>query len=97
MNRYKSTKKHTNKGAYKTTILPKIPEKASDLYIISRAGDRLDLLANEFYQDVSKWWVIAEANNIINGTIVIEPGLQLRIPNPIFDINDLLQHAEETR
>ena len=97
MDRYKNTKIYSNKIAYHTTVLPNIPEQASDLYIISRDGDRLDLLANEFYKDSGFWWVIAEANNIGKGTTIVEPGIQLRIPNPIPDIYNLLRFAEENR
>jgi len=97
MDRYKDTKKHSNKIAYRTTVLPTIPEQDSDLYIISRDGDRLDLLANEFYKDPVYWWVIAEANNIGKGTTVVESGIQLRIPNPLPDIYNLLLSTEENR
>tara|TARA_R100001443_G_scaffold107199_1_gene116948 strand:- start:922 stop:1221 length:300 start_codon:yes stop_codon:yes gene_type:complete len=99
MDRYQATKMHkTGKRCYKTTIIPKIPTQSTDLFIISREGDRLDLLANEFYQDVSLWWVIAEANQVGKGTTVVPAGIQMRIPNPITrDILDLIYKAEEER
>lgn len=53
----------------------------SDVFIISQQGDRLDLLANEYYGDETLWFVIARANNIGHGSIVIEPGKVIRIPN----------------
>ena len=97
MDRYKATKRHTDKVAYKTTMLPIISEQETDLYIISRDGDRLELLANEFYYDPGLWWIIAEANNIGKGTTVVEPGIQLRIPNPVSDIFNAIRLAEENR
>jgi hypothetical protein len=44
MNRYKNTKIEANKY-YQTTDIPIIEEKESDIYIIVKEGDRLDLLA----------------------------------------------------
>jgi len=63
-----------------TIILPKIDRNENDIYIQSKIGDRLDLLAYEYYKDVKLWWVIAKANNIGKGTLNIEPSLQIRIP-----------------
>jgi nucleoid-associated protein YgaU len=53
----------------------------NDVFIISQEGDRLDLLANEYYGDETLWFVIARANNIGHGSIVIEPGKVIRIPS----------------
>jgi hypothetical protein len=44
--------------------VPSIPEEEGDTYFITERGDRLDLLAYEFYQDVSLWWILAAANPI---------------------------------
>jgi len=62
-------------------LTPKTYAKTSDIdiYIISKESDRLDLLAHKYYNDVTKWIYIAEANNIF-GTLYIEPGTQIRIP-----------------
>jgi len=43
-------------------------------------GDRLDLLAFDFYGDTSYWWVIASANALPGDSLYLEPGMQLRIP-----------------
>ena len=48
-NRYQYTK--TELDRYKTTRYPTLQKSPSDLYIISRDQDRLDLLSNEFYKD----------------------------------------------
>ncbi len=46
-----------------------------------REGDRLDLLANQFFHDPRKWWLIADANP---DTMTLEelliPGRILHIP-----------------
>ena len=95
MDRYQFTKK--NQDRYQTTRYPKFAKRQSDLYVISREGDRLDLLANEFYEDPRYWWVLAEANNIGKGTMIVPPGLQLRIPFPITDLINRLRDAEENK
>lgn len=64
-------------------IYPEIPLSEDDLYVITSEGDRYDLLAQQFYKDMSMWWVIACANNHTVDSLVVEPGVQLRIPyNP---------------
>lgn len=51
-----------------------------DTKIVSQEGDRLDLLASEFYGDESLWFVIAKANNLGKGSMVIPPGLIITVP-----------------
>ena len=63
-----------------STLYPKILPDDSDVYIITNIGDRLDLLANKYYNDVNLWWLIAQANQIGKGTLNVVPGTQLRIP-----------------
>ena len=91
MNRYENTKIKTNlvtRGisspqSYNitsngTTIYSSIPETDSDIWVITQTGDRLDLLANQYYNDSTLWWYIAKANNL---TFVSLPtGISLRIP-----------------
>ena len=52
-----------------------------NIYVITQFGDRLDLLANQFYGDPTLWWYIARANNL--NTMVIPENIQLRIPGTI--------------
>jgi len=52
MNRYRFTKQKKNRK-YLTTELPVIKEKKSDIYIITKVGDRLDTLAYKYYKDSS--------------------------------------------
>jgi nucleoid-associated protein YgaU len=84
--------KETNKQYLESTIYPKIKAKDSDMYIISEAGDRLDLLAHKYYGDQNLWWVIATANNINDATFYVEEGVQLRIPS---DINAILTDLQK--
>ena len=71
------------KTRYETMLYPEFPPKITDKYIIAKRLDRLDLLANEWYNDSRYWWVIAKANNLTGGTFRVEPGTRLRIPFPI--------------
>jgi phage tail protein X len=73
------------KRTYRALKYPEIPLSIEDLYITTTDGDRLDLLANQFYQDVDMWWVIATANPgvVKRDTFNLKPGLEIRVPaNP---------------
>ncbi len=80
MSRYTNTRVKTenNKVYYKTTEFEDIPKSDSDIYVITQYGDRLDLLANQFYGDVTLWWYIARANDL--NTMIVPENIQLRIP-----------------
>ena len=66
-----------------TTTYPETPISENDYYIITTAGDRYDTLADQFYSDHTLWWVIASANNSERASLIVEPGIQLRIPGNI--------------
>ena len=76
------------KTYYKNIEYPSCPISPKDTYIISKIGDRLDLLAYDFYKDVRLWWIISKANpnKCKRDSFVIDPGLQKRIPNDIRSI-----------
>jgi len=91
MSRYKHTKIKTKKvvrglsnpqvyniTSNSTTIYSSIPETNNDIWVITQTGDRLDLLAHQFYGNVNLWWYIAKANNLT--FITIPSGTSLRIP-----------------
>ena len=88
--RYEHTKIGRDKvfgdEVYKTTIYPTIRKKNDDIYIRSKDGDRLDSLAFKYYKNASLWWIIAQANQLGKGTLVIKSGLQVRIPTDLTDI-----------
>lgn len=73
-------KTNENKRYYSAPIYPEIDQLDNDDYIISHAETRLDILAFNYYNDVNLYWIIAICNNI-QGTIFVEPGIQLCIPN----------------
>ena len=77
------TNTETNKDNYVNVVYPDIVFGMDDSYIITTAGDRLDLLANQWYRDPSLWWVINNANpDATRGdSIVCKRGIQLRIPS----------------
>ena len=92
MDRYKFSTKKT--ATYLTVRMPKIPVLPNDLYIMTREGDRFDLLAQQFYEDPSFWWLIASANNIRPASMIVPTGLQLRIPKNLDFLGRQLQSAE---
>jgi hypothetical protein len=86
------------KVAYKTVRYPEIPLTSDDIYVYIEQGDRFDVLANQFYQDASLWWIIAAANNnITKGSLFPEPGTQLRIPTNINTVVELYNQYNTTR
>tara|TARA_R110002153_G_scaffold233778_1_gene387201 strand:+ start:1653 stop:1979 length:327 start_codon:yes stop_codon:yes gene_type:complete len=91
MNRYQSITKLRNINPiagplgtryYRNVRYPEVPDNPNDIWVITEWGDRLDLLANQFYQDFTLYWIIAIANpNYINfGSIYLNEGIQIRIP-----------------
>jgi nucleoid-associated protein YgaU len=70
------------KRYYTTIKYPEIPLSVDDFYVITTIGDRLDNLANQFYEDVNLWWVITSANPdvIKRDSFMLEPGIEIRIP-----------------
>ncbi len=45
-----------------------------------KAGERLDILAYNFYRNPEKFWLIADANDEMDPEDLLEPGRQLLIP-----------------
>lgn len=75
-----------NRRARVTTKLPVIEPSIDDTYIIGQMGDRLDTLAFKYYGRSSYWWVIALANNIGKGNLLVPIGEQIRIPSNVESI-----------
>lgn len=99
MDRYKDTKIAVGKKqqVLKTTILPNIPTHIDDVIIISKIGDRLDLLANQHYNDKSYWWIIAEANGLGKGSLYVPAGMQIRIPKNLSEISERMEKISKGR
>ena len=98
MERYKYTnikKKVTGERIYTPTIYPTVELSPNDIYIITSKGDRLDLLASRYYSRVSYWPVIAVANNLGLGTLIVQPGIQLRIPMNISEFKMKLEQLNK--
>jgi len=85
----------TDKSYMESTIYPRIKATDTDIYIVSEAGDRLDILAKKYYGDVSMWWVIAVVNNLNDANFFVEPGLQLRIPTDTGKISNQLSKVNK--
>ncbi len=88
MKRYSNTGIKRDKSGvrvYNTTFYPSIPIDDSDQFIYTKFGDRVDALANEYYGDVTLWWIISKANGI-KGQAGLKPGQLLRIPGQVEEI-----------
>jgi hypothetical protein len=85
MNRYQNIpiiKNSTGTRYYRDNKYPRIPLSVNDIYVISTAGDRFDLLSLQYYGDPSLWWIISIANeNLPQNSLYISEGTQLRIPS----------------
>jgi len=73
----------TRNGAryYNTNVPNVIQQDIFQLTITAQDGDRFDSLATKYYKDSSKWWIIAKANNLVNGTMFVQGGTKLIIPS----------------
>lgn len=76
---------HVTDGTY--TFLPSyqsksVSESENDLYHTVSSGEvgKLDLISYKYYKTTDLWWVIAQANGVIN-PLRVEPGTRLRIPS----------------
>ncbi len=91
-NRYSNqTKKRdtvTKVRYFKPTLYPDIPERDDDIMHKVRSGERLDLLAHQYYDDVGLWWIISRANSLDPSDISLKAATTVRIPT---DIGPILQ------
>ena len=56
-------KRSTDKKRYYNQIrYPEIPLSMDDVYIITKTGDRTDLMASNYYGNSDLWWVLVKAN-----------------------------------
>jgi hypothetical protein len=88
-NRYisiQTTKNQEGRKYYVNNIYPDILPTGNDIYVITTLGDRLDLLAYQYYKDTSLWWIIASANALPGDSLSPPVGIQLRIPSDIQSI-----------
>lgn len=99
MSRYRFTTTRTRAIPYKNTLIyPYIPEHSQDIYVITTEGDRLDILASHYYKDSTLWWAIASANpGVDRSSLLLTPGIQIRIPFDKNRILDLIQSVNNNR
>ncbi len=99
MSRYATTKQikgSDRKRKAETTIISATPPTDLDTYIEITSPERLDQLANQFYGDASKWWIIATANALGKGTLFTPEDIILRIP-PAADIQKFIDSENKQR
>ena len=101
MNRYQNIPKEKINGnlAYRTSRYPEVPLSENDIYVYTTQGDRFDVLAQQYYNDSSLWWVISIANTgnagagtlpvLPQNSLIIPEGTQIRIPNNPIDVLDV--------
>ena len=100
INRYRNIKiLKDNEGReyYLNPIFPDIPESEEDIYVMTTGGDRYDTLASQFYNDSSMWWAIAAANTSKRDNLIVQPGIQLRIPLSKQRVLQLYKSANNAR
>lgn len=89
MNRYNTIgilQSSEGKRYRKNVIFPTIQPTSNDIYVITTAGDRYDTLALDYYNDSTLWWIIASANGRNKDSLVVTPGVQMRIPSNTDDV-----------
>lgn len=100
MNRYSATNTIKNNQGIRrnsTIILPNsISNPLTDIFIKTTSVERLDKLAQQFYNDASMWWIIAATNNIGKGTLLVPIDTELRIP-AAESVMNMLINLNQTR
>lgn len=74
-------KNSMGKRRLSSVIIPNIPFSTNDVYIQTTSVERLDKLANTFYQDATMWWAIGVANGLGKGTLIVPQNTRIRIPD----------------
>lgn len=84
MPRYQNqiTVQRTEQGkAFYSSVIPVDPiEEQLQYQHRARIGDRWDTIAYKYLGNANLWYVIANANNSLNGSIFIKPGTTIIIP-----------------
>ena len=70
-----------NDGDYSLEAKPPVvPESSNDIQHTVKDGETLQNIAFRYYGDSGKWYIIAEANKILNPFKGLEMGTLIRIP-----------------
>jgi len=74
----------SRKNNYQITVFRNFPEESASFYYYTWVeGDRMDILANQFFGNPAMWWTIMDYNPEIIDTFDIPVGTVIRIPNGI--------------
>jgi hypothetical protein len=76
-----------------TLVLPDAIPRPDDIIHVVTGSDRIDLLADRYYQDAGLWWVIAWANDLDVLPTDLKLNAQIRIPSQNFVVNELIRKA----
>lgn len=79
-NRILINKNDEGKSYYTSAIPKNTVEEQFEYQYTARIGDRWDTLAYKYLKNASLWYVIANANDSLNGSIFIKPGTVITIP-----------------
>lgn len=99
MSRYKLTNQIKDANGIRKSaswIVPVPPTSTNDTYITTTTPDRLDKLANDFYGDSQLWWIIASANGLGKGTLMVPANITIRIPEKS-GIDEFIQQINTQR
>lgn len=70
-----------DEGEYSLEVTPPlVPSSPDDLQHTVKDGETLQNIAYRYYGDSGKWYLIAEANKILNPFKELESGTLIRIP-----------------
>jgi|SRR5210317_274243 hypothetical protein len=100
MSRYNKNKiiKDENGVRRLDTIIHVPPSRVeNDIYIQIYGAERLDLLANRFYGDQTKWWIISKANNLNPRSLYTPENVILRIPVDVENYLDTIERYNNGR
>jgi hypothetical protein len=80
-----------------TLYYPKPDVRETDIYILTKINNRLDLLAYDYYGDTRYWPIIAKANNLHFPTLRVPVGIRLRIPYPLapYEIEEMFTEKQK--
>lgn len=71
-------------GQYSTVVRRTFPTKTTNFFTyVWVQGDRIDLIASQFFGDPSYWWKIMDVNPEITNPFSIPIGTTIRIPGSV--------------
>lgn len=86
-NKIPTSRDANGEQSYDTNVYPEVEFSDSDIYVVTELGDRLDILANQYYGNPSYWWIISAANyGLKQDSYYLPQGVQIRIPSNVDSI-----------